>query len=519
MGGNLMNHKERIINLVKQNVISIEEALNLLEAVKIDSQSQETNGDSQLKTSHSLYKNASDKGRDFAKEINEYFNNESVSEDSGDQENSQEKAERIEEIEKLNLEIRDLEKQESKLEEEILISQQRLKEFDILSELENQELSPELQEQAKEHEEKLIQLKSELSDLQKKLADLRNSQDRFKEDRIGNYKQDFREFINESTEKITSTANKFGEEAVRESKKFGKIIGEKSKDFFDNFNFKDIQLKFSFPWIKSSQDTYQKEFCIDNFEEIDLALLNGSVNIQSHDSSQISMEAQVKYFGNNEEVSYDLFESLSLVEADQGKFICHVKSPKLAVDLNLKVPRNDYQKLRVDLTNGKLDISSLSIQELQLNNKNGDLLLENIGAESAEIEVLNGQSHLKNNDIETIIYKIFNGDLRIEGTIKNLSTDTVNTNYYLTKTDSNPSNIKISTLKGLIKLSLPAQTNLDIKAKANKDKILSRLSQIQENSYQDSEEKSYFQRYINSESPDIRADLETKTDSIYLKDN
>lgn len=515
-----MNKKDRIIELVKQNVISMEDALDLLEASQDDSlnsseESVQDNKDQQFDV-NSVFENVMGQGKQIAKEMNDYFkkDTEEINEEDIPNENiSDEELLRLEEIE---AEIKELKAQVETQEEAITICQQRLREIEIFAELD--ELTEEMSQEQEKLQAKRTDLETKQQASEEKLMKLRAERKALKRASDLKSKQEFKEFINESTGKFTEKASQFSEEAVKEGKKFGSKFASWTRDFTDNFKRKDVQLDVSFPWLKSVEETYTESFPAEAVNSFNIEILNGSVVVELHEAEDIELIANAKLFGKEGQDHPIFFKEMSLFQVDGEDFILHAKDKKLAVDVHLKVPGKVYESLSIKTTNGDINLKDLESQEWDLELLNGDLTLEGLEGQDAHIESVNGNADIKETSIETIVYSNLNGDFRISGPVGNLDLDLVNANVYITKMDTEASNLQVETLNGFIKLSVPQESNLDITASSLRAKIEDRLEQVDVVSSDNNRHKE-FNRTINSDSSLIQADLETKQGAIYLKDN
>lgn len=535
-----MNEKERIIELVKQNVISMEEALDLLEAASNNDTSSKTTTNineeptqateeakkpSEAKLNQ-VFEDVINQSKDIAKNVGGYFNHEPGK--PGDYENWTEfrEEDNNEDVEQqkhnharfveIDKEIQALNEEFDKRNEALIICNQRLREIEIFEELDD--LTPEMVEQKENLNDKKDQIQDKLDDLQGQIDNLINE----KED-LGwtqsSSKQDFKEFFNNHSEKFTEAATHFGKEASREGKKWGSYFSGQSKTFLENFNLKDINVSFQVPWIKTTAQKYDFVFPVEEINQLDIELYNGSVDLVSYEGEDIVIEANVRFHGNHEDTSKEHFESVNTIGIIDNRFVLKVTSPKFSLDGVIKIPQRDYDKLHINLLNGDVNLGKLTSNEIRIKDKNGDVNLKEVTSHEVSLDLLNGDIDIVNSPIDTLVVSDLNGDVRVNGYIRNLSAETLNSDFYLTKLDMNDANVKIKTVSGDVKLSLPSQINLTIDSKTTNGEVKSRLSNLESIDEHPSKHKAHYHRIVSGETNNALVNITTTSGDIFLKDS
>lgn len=535
-----MNEKERIIDLVKQNVISMEEALDLLEATSNNdtlsesanttdeeaTQTTQATDDTEKETEASInqtFEEVFNQGKDFAKYMGDYFKQNaekkadfeewSEFEETEDTENIKNNQARLAEI---NTEIQALNDKIAKENEKLVISKQRIREIEIFEELDD--LTPEMIEQKANTIEKRDHIQAELDILQSKFTELQSEKEALGWSKESN-KQDFKEFFNNRSEKFAEAATHFGKEASREGKKWGSFFTEQSKSFLENFNLKDVSVSFQVPWIKTSSQDYEFTYPVEGVNRFEIELYNGSVEVVSHDGDDIVVDAEVRFHGSHEETSKEHFEEVNTIGIFDNRFVLKVTSPKFSVDGTIKVPQGDVDRFQIQLLNGEIDLDGLTSKEIVVKNKNGDVTLNKVTANEVSLDLLNGDIDIQNSPIDTLVMSDLNGDVRVNGYIRNLSADTLNSDFYLTKKDTNDANVKIKTVSGDVKLSLPSQMNLTIDSKTTHGEVKNRLSNLESIDEHPTKQKAHYHRIVSGDTDNAMVNITTTSGDIFLKDS
>lgn len=546
-----MNEKERIIELVKQNVISMEEALDLLEAAAnneavsvqesydetyttqedIPAQEQESERtersfDADL---NEVVGNVVNTSKDLAKNITEYFNKNYAKQDQPDADvevseeekptepSEEEKQAAAQQIVEIDQRIAEINSEFDKRSEMLLISKQRLREIEIFAELDG--LTPEMEAQKLDLEQKKAEQEDKIAQLQAEKTELQQQKEALGWKKSSHKTDDFKAFFNESSERFSEAATQFGKEASREGKKLGRFITDQSKSFVENFNLKDVNLSFQVPWVKTVVENYQLTYVMTDINRLEVEIYNGSVELLPHEGEELLIDAQVKFHGNHDEISQARFEELSTITSQDGKFSFKINSAKISVDASMKVPRRDYETIRVNLLNGDVKVNDLTTNHIIIKNKNGDMHLNNVKAHDSEFDLLNGDIIVSNSPIDALVMKNLNGDIRVDGYVNNLSADSINSNLYLSKRDASEANLKIKTVSGDIKLSLPKELNIDVNAKTSNGSVLSRLTNLNVHETHNNQKQAEYQRIASTEANTITAELSSTTGNIYLKDS
>lgn len=535
-----MNEKERIIELVKQNVISMEEALDLLEAASNnDTLSESTNttdeettqttqatDDTEKETEASInqtFEEVFNQGKDFAKYMGDYFKQNTEKKADFEEWSEFEETEDTEKVKnnqarlaEINTEIQALNDKIAKENEKLVISKQRIREIEIFEELDD--LTPEMIEQKANTIEKRDHIQAELDILQSKFTELQNEKEALGWSKESN-KQDFKEFFNNRSEKFAEAATHFGKEASREGKKWGSFFTEQSKSFLENFNLKDVNVSFQVPWIKTSSQDYEFTYPVEGVNRFEIELYNGSVEVVSHDGEDIVVDAEVRFHGSHEETSKEHFEEVNTIGIIDNRFVLKVTSPKFSVDGTIKVPQGDVDRFQIQLLNGEVDLDGLTSKEIVVKDKNGDVTLNKVTAKEVSLDLLNGDIDIQNSPIDTLVMNDLNGDVRVNGYIRNLSADTLNSDFYLTKKDTNDANVKIKTVSGDVKLSLPSQMNLTIDSKTTHGEVKSRLSNLESIDEHPTKQKAHYHRIVSGDTDNAVVNITTTSGDIFLKDS
>ena len=584
-----MNEKERIIELVRQKIISMDEALRLLEAGGVEADSTEllseqeerpafkevkgsilktdkekvasqsknekndlnhfirTVVDQAVNVGSTVVKEVSQVGNQVMKDVNDSIEKHKNTNQAKD---STPKSEEVEEVEyqaqtaecqtkgqAISQQIEELNEQLHQLTEEKIILQQRQREIEILSEIED--LTDEMKSQLTDLSEKEGQIVLKISDLEERLEVVYAQQEKLHQDCQENQQADpeFKRFINNSSQMISEQAQQFKEEASREGKKIGKQVIDFVKSTVDSIASKDVNIPFPMPWQKVQSLTHQFTYDVATVEDLDFDIINGDVQFQGYDGDDIQIDTTIRYQGGEEAFDLDKFHEMSTLIQEEGKLIFHVSSLKLSTDLTVKIPKKDLNIVQIKTLNGDIQVVDLSTQYLSMKSKRGDLKLKlahahevildtklgdvklaEIESDLVDLDLVNGDVKVKRSEVKTTILNNINGDCRLVGPIGDVKAKSVNGDFYLTKEDLQSANIAIDSVHGDIKISLPKGIAFDAHGKTAEGRVMHRFENLDKEELSQDGKSFDFGRGNTQGQEHVQLDLSITMGDFYLKD-
>lgn len=402
-----------------------------------------------------------------------------------------------------------------KKEEALTIAKQRLREIEIFAELD--ELTEEMTEQENRLTAKVLELEATIASVQSELQEAKQEQESLYASQINRYKDQVKNFVDSASEKVTEAASQIGSDALKEGKSFGKLMGGQLKDMMNNFNMKEVNLSVNVPWVKTQKITHTFTYPASDLTMLDFKVSNGSLEFVGHDEENVVIDSEIRFHGSHADVSVERFMALSTISHTAEQLIFYVNHAKISMDAVVKLPKHLYNELKVVAVNGDLKFKRIDVKDLLVENKNGDIKLKHTKAQLLELDLLNGDVAIKESDIADISLKNLNGDFRITGNVGNIVSNTVNTDYFITKRDITPSKIKIKGVNGDVKISLPSQLNLEADCKVSFGDIHHRLSNVTD--IVKSKAHTEMQRLLNSETEQVDIDVSLTTGDVFLKDS
>lgn len=216
------------------------------------------------------------------------------------------------------------------------------------------------------------------------------------------------------------------------STSFEKVM-KKTSETISNFDF-DLDLdSVNIPNIYhiNSQKSENQTKIDDDINEIEIDLINGSLDIERAQENHIMVEEKV-FFKNKEDQKND-YLNIAVVE---DKLIINVnenyRSLDASANVKLYLGKNIYDKLDANIINGQVEICDVDFKEnniestnarftlintagnIDLKNTNGKIEIRNTNGD-LEVSNVNGSVYLTNVSGEKANVEVVNGSIRIDG--------------------------------------------------------------------------------------------------------
>lgn len=556
----MMNSRERILELVSKDVLSVEEGLNLLENLsdletkkteekefasdksKVKKIKEKTEPSEEDTVDKKEKKDIEDELELLANQINQY----SVGIDILNKDLTMLKLELVEIEEKLTerkeTENRNYLQTKNQLENKIVDLNKEIELISLLDEIDNHLEIVSLKKELRESVEELSGLENqttmnqEITELENKAevlsADIKKitaeknkrmkDMHSLKMKRWTNKAKQISENIDIPKEWRTGaseTIDKVGEIFDSSSQTLTEILREtvkKTKDTIENIDWQDIKVDFS----EKEKASFDHEWLYENTSAsiLDLKNANGDVEFKPSINDNIKVSAKIKIYGNIDESSpLEALKARTVIDIDEDKFIFQNSDKNIKVDLTIYLPQRNYDYIRLNYFNGDIKFDELLARDVYVKVAAGDIVFSHLEASMLEVESTKGDVTLNNTQLRDLLLTTVKGNIRVLGDIQSLDASTVDGEVRLTLSGDDLIRATASSVRGDIKLSVPKEISLEIEAKTTLGKVKSRLSETE--TLRASKEKKQSHRFFRLASGEIfRAKLQTTTGNILLKD-
>jgi DUF4097 and DUF4098 domain-containing protein YvlB/exonuclease VII large subunit len=575
-----MNERERILDLVKQGILSTEEGLDLLESLA--KKEEEKHVKKEFSTEEKITP-ANDKSLDeeIEKELEDLDEEiDRISEEVEQTEDEEVQSELEEELEELANEVNqysaDLDRVNEKLseakgelrdaEEELReIKEERLEEKkeaidDLTEDIENLQKELRLIESIEEvdNREEIEQIKDEIVTLQEELEELKAEDDEEVqgtieklEEQIAQAKEDVSAYQEEKAEimrKLHSSkmkqwttrakqvskrleipeewkegASEAIEKAGEQIEITGKDLGgfirntiQSAKGVFDHVEWTDMNIRV--PKLSATEFEHEWLFEDSTATILDFKNANGNVKFESSTTEDIKISAKIKLYGKmDEETPLEAFNARAIIEEDEDKLTFHVPNKRVAADMIVYLPERTYDYLAVNLLNGNVTSDPLKVKDIYVKSTNGNITFYNLEATMLETKGTNGEVTLKGATLRDLLVSTVNGSIRFKGAAQSSDVSTTNGDIRFTLTGDEATRVKSTSVNGNVKIAIPESVGVEGEAKTVFGKVKSRLSGVNA-SEEKAQNKHAFSFHREGAQEELKLFAKTTTGNVLLKD-
>ena len=545
-----MKERERVFELVKQGIITTEEALVLLEnmatekdekIVKKEAMSVKKGPVTKASTETNEATSEATPTQPFNEEA--LFNSETELLDAEEEafqkfaDNEEEDRLRLEkildelatkaneasvELDEVNVELKGIRTSIKEKEEQLMVLN-TLEELDTLDDSKIAERTA-IEAELRSLNESKAELEVEKEEFEAKLKTIRQEQ---KESTKEQWSKKF-EIPNDWEDSFNDFGQKMGEAGTQFGRKMGEAgshLGRFVKDTIrtvtetvnDNVDWKDINIKV--PGVATN--SFQHEFYYPETAAslIDVKVANGEVTFSTWESEDLKVVADIKLYGKMDaDTPFEAFLERSQIDVDDETISFQIPNKRIRADLHFYLPTRVYDHISVKLLNGDVNVESLEAKDLFMKSTNGDMSFENLTATMLEVEGVNGDVTVSDSDIMDFLAESVNGDFVIQSKIENANISNVNGDIKVTAQKENLKKIEAKVVNGAIKVAVPKEVGIEGLAKTSLGSIKNRISEFEV--IREKKEKTnqmlQFRRYNEEQTVYIR--LSTTTGSVYLKD-
>lgn len=450
-----MNERERILDLVKQGVLTSEEALVLLENLA------KANTDGGSKPAAPAVSPTDADADDDAEQQPDH------DADAALTELNTRIATASGSLDAVNAQLSQIAHQIAANDEQIIVLD-TMEDLDTLSAEKYEErgqLKRENQTLAARQEELTAQqgkLKDELADLQRQRRRLTKS----------GFSSVFGEDWQNSAK---GTLNDLGKTVGDAASQVGSIVKQTVDTVMDNIDWKDVTVRV--PGVATEKFSHTFEF-EGAATIIDVKVANGDVTFASWDQPGFKVDANIKLFGKMPEATpLAAFEARSHIEVNDAHFVFQVPNRRVQADLTIYLPKREYDHLSARLLNGSVTFTDVSGKDFYVKSTNGELTVTGLTATMLETEGVNGSIKVTGGNIHDLLLHTVNGDIKVNATPQTLDLQTVNGTIRTTLL-SDFQTLTASSVNGNVKVALPASVAVSGEAKTRFGSVKSRMTGV-----------------------------------------
>lgn len=437
-----MNEKERILDLVKQGIISSEEALVLLEDLgkKVSKEKLQSKSSSSRVEAEDFEKEDYKRLNDILETVASALTAFSADVD-GKNQSIDALTEEIKEKEARKTELDTLENLENLNTDQQMERQRLAEELEILIAQKNT-----LEEERQTIEEEMIRLKKEV--MEQKIKQVKEKVESTEWDKVA---QDSAQYIGSSVGKFAS--------------QFSKAIQSVVKGVSNNVEWKSYQVNI--PNLVSH--TFHHEVVSPETQAsiVDIKIAKGDIKIKTWEKPYIQILGDFKIYGALQEGQspLEMLKERMIVDFTEEKMIFKLPNKRISCDITICLPNREYDYISVDTLYADIRMKDVVGKDFYLKCKHGDIFLKNLHGTMLETDVLNGDCRVIESVFRDGMIKGVNGDYSIDSQIDSLDCSTVNGDISIAVENPKTKRVQASTTNGDITFIISDIVGVEAKLK------------------------------------------------------
>lgn len=448
-----MNERERILDLVKQGVITSEEALVLLENLAKAKTSQEDQA------------------------------HPDQSQADRDQPQPQPRSQADDEaaLTALNTQIAEVAgsldaavAQDKSIAAKITANDEQIivldtmEDLDTLTEAKYQERG-ELKQENQKLQAQREALTAQITDLKTQLADLNRQKRQLTKQRFTD-----KVLPDDWQDQAKDALTDLGKTMESATGQISSLMKKTMNNVLDNVDWKDVTVKV--PGLATEKLTHTFTYPNSQASVLDLKVANGDVTLRTWEQNDIQVDATIKLFGKMPaDTPLDAFIDRSRIDVNDDHFVFQVPNRRIQADLVVSLPKRVYDHVTVRLLNGGVQMQGVEGKDFYVKNANGDMNFAGVKATMLETQGVNGSFKVNGGDIHELLIETVNGDIKVHTTPDTQSLQTVNGTVRITL-DHDFEKLTASSVNGNVKLAVPQSIALNGDVKTRFGSVKSRMS-------------------------------------------
>lgn len=291
-----------------------------------------------------------------------------------------------------------------------------------------------------------------------------------------------------------------------------------TKDTLNTFDWKDIDLNLEFP--KQTKTTFEEEWLFENTTAtiLDFKNAHGDLMFMPSMNDSIKVVAKIKLSGNIQEATpQEAFAARSIIKIDDDQFTFHVPNKSVEADMVVYLPKRNYDYIRSNSFKGDVHFKNITTRDIYVKTTSGDISIDDLQATMLEVKGTNGNITLTELYLRDLLVSTVNGDVRVVGQVQSSDVHTTNGDNRMTLSGNELIRVVGGSINGDVKISLPEEVGLEIEAKSTFGKVQSRLSDMESSLDAGKQGKTHHLRRISA-GEICRVTAQTTTGHVLLKD-
>ncbi|UOQ45840.1 DUF4097 family beta strand repeat-containing protein [Halobacillus salinarum] len=274
----------------------------------------------------------------------------------------------------------------------------------------------------------------------------------------------------EEGEKLLTAVEEKNNQTSSSEKRYG------IKDFIGEAVEKIKNADFDLTFGESFRFEHTEELEKKDFNDIDIQIANGSLDIETWKEDFAKAELEVKvYQVSSEEEAKERFFTDSQLNIHNG--ILRVASPskKIKTNVHLYIPDDHYEFFKTKLSNGTLNAFGLASNHIQVKTANGSLRLNDMKGSSCKAETGNGSIQVVGAALDECQADTINGSIKLIGEFGKAHASAVTGSVVVENKGTRANSGFFKTTTGSVIVHLPPAREIEGKLKTSFGSIDCRL--------------------------------------------
>lgn len=242
-------------------------------------------------------------------------------------------------------------------------------------------------------------------------------------------------------------------------------------------------------------------------KEILVDIDNGKLTIHSGEEEARAEFTVKSYNSDSEQAAKEEFIDKLLFVNDEGKLRVSSHMKMSQVNVELYIPKRDYDKISARLLNGSFKMKDTSAETVRVKTANGKIEITGLTFKNAEFETANGAIGLNDVKGTTLEAETLNGRVYIDGAVKEIEAQSLNGHVVVTTTDFAAEKIEAKTMSGSVEIYVPSELPLSGEIASNMGRLDLQLNDVNRTA----EQRQLLQRSIR-----FKKDVEGKSSPLHI---
>ena len=337
---------------------------------------------------------------------------------------------------------------------------------------------------------------------------------------------DFVRQVNEGGQRaadhVSRAADQFGQKADRagqridnEANRLGRVIGQVVSTAFKAAR-EGIRVGVRAYGRLGNEWEHTFNFDAKDLKVLDFKLSRGDVKVTRAHVDQVSVNVKASFFGKIPNPNLEDFQAHSILSMDDGNLLLQVTDAHMSADIEVTLPDQDLGTVRIETTQGDIELDGVQAKEIYLTTVNGDVDLSDVAADLLDYHSTNGDLDYRLAEVKRLNLETTNGDCRVVGAIGDVAASLISGDLLLTKRDETPAAMKVSTVSGDVKIAIPANLSLEGSAQSSSGDVEHRIGHLDVETHR--HHSLEFQRLMTNQERPVHLEVNTVSGDIRLKD-